>query len=114
VAAAAGAVMIALALIAAGAWWAALPVGGALGLVLRGWAVPALAGAAGLVGWGIPLAVSALSAPVGPMAVVIGGVLGVRGAAGGVAALAATLLLGTLLGLAGAWVGASIRRLVSE
>lgn len=113
-AAAVGVVAVALALIAFGAWWAALPVGAALGLMLRGWAVPALGGAAGLVGWTVPLAISALTAPVGRMAVVIGGVLGVGGTTGGVVALTATLLLGTLLGLAGSWVGASVRRLVSD
>lgn len=94
-----------------GLWWAALPLTAALGLWLGRWWLLPLALPVGLVGWGAPLLVLAVGAPVGRAANVIGAVLGVRGAAGGVVAVVLTLLIGVLLALAGAWLGVSARRL---
>jgi hypothetical protein len=94
-----------------GLWWAALPLGAALGLWLGRWWLLPLAAASGLVGWGAPLLVLALSAPVGGAAAVVGAVLGAPPAASGAVALILTLLIGMLLALVGAWLGVAARRL---
>jgi len=95
-----------------GLWWMPLPVGLVVGLILRGGrAIVAVTALAAALGWGLPLAARSLSAPVGKTASVVAGILGL-GAGAGVVVVVVTLVLAALLGLAGAWVGAALRRLV--
>jgi hypothetical protein len=102
--------IVALTLLA-GDWWVAAPAGFILGILTRGLLAPVLAGAAGLLGWGIPLAAMAMQAPVGRAAVAIGAILGAPDPLRGAVAVVLTLLIGALLGLAGSWAGVSLRRL---
>lgn len=94
---------------AEGLWWMALVCGLLIGLLVRGWRAAVGGLLIGGLGWGIPLLWQARTEPVGLVAGVLGGLLGV----GPAAALAVTLLVGVLLALAGAWVGIAARRLVS-
>lgn len=93
-----------------GLWWVTLVCGGLLGLLVRGWRSVVGALLVGALGWGIPLLWRARTEPVGAVAEVLGGLLGVPGAV----ALAITLLVGVLLALAGAWVGITTRRVLSH
>jgi len=99
---------------AGGLWWMPLPVGLVVGLILRGGrAIVAVTALAAALGWGLPLAARALSAPVGKTASVVAGILGLgAGNGAGAVVVVVTLVLAALLGLAGAWVGAALRRLV--
>jgi len=108
--AAAAGLALALASMAAGAWWMTPVVGAVLGLLLRGGVGGAAAALVGALAWGLPLAWLSLQGPVGRVAEVIVGILGAKalGSAGG---LALPVLLGALLGLAGWWAGTAVRRL---
>ncbi len=108
-AAVAVAVVLTVVTLPAGLWWILLVTGFGLGLLLRGrwaWLGALLTGG---LGWGIPLFWQARDTPVGSVADVLGGLLGVPAAA----AVVLTLLVAVLLALAGAWVGIAARRLVS-
>jgi hypothetical protein len=93
-------------------WWVAALVGFILATLARGPRVPLMAAAAGLLGWGVPLAVMATHAPVGAAATGIGAILGAPDPVRGAVAVVATLAIGVLLAVAGSWVGASLRRLM--
>lgn len=99
-----------------GLWYVGVAAGVVLGLVLRGtsrvmWA----AGLAGFLGWLLPLGVRAINGqPVGRLAERVAGVLGIgtgAGASAAIVALAVTGVLGALLCLCGAWLGAAVRRM---
>lgn len=94
----------------AGLWWMAMVAGLMLGLLVRGWRAGVGALLVGALGWGLPLLWQARTEPVGAVAGVLGGLLGVPAAA----AFVVTLLVGVLLALAGGWVGIAVRRLVSR
>ena len=89
-----------------GLWWMTLVCGLGLGLLVPGWRAGVGALLVGALGWGIPLLWEAGTAPVGSVADVLGGLLGIPGPA----AVAATLLVSVVLALAGAWVGIAVRR----
>jgi len=95
-----------------GLWWAAFPIGFALGAVLgRGrLAVPAGA-AAGLVGWLIPLVVNGVRFGLGPTATALAAIMGFSHKPAIPVIL--TVLVGTLLGLTGAWLGSATRGVVA-
>jgi hypothetical protein len=97
----------------AGAWWFALPLGVLSGLLVARLR-PALltAAVAGAAGWGLPLLFVGLQHPVWETAAVISGILGIR-AAGPLGAIAATMLVGAVLGVAGAWVAWTARQLAA-
>jgi hypothetical protein len=95
-----------------GLWWVPLLVGFVIGIILRGGRViVAAAGLAAILGWALPLAWQALYSPVGTVATVVAGILGL-GTANGSIVIVVTFALALLLGLAGAWVGAALRRLI--
>ncbi len=95
-----------------GLWWAPLLVGFVIGIILRGGqAIVATTGLAAILGWALPLAWQALQSPIGTVATVVAGILGL-GATSGPIVIVVTLVLALLLGLAGAWVGAALRRLI--
>jgi hypothetical protein len=97
-----------------GWWWLTPLVGLALGLALsptrRALLVALIAGG---LGWGLPLALLALSAPVAPLAAAVEGVVGLP-AAGGALVVLVTLLVGAGLSVVGAWVGTTGKQLVPD
>lgn len=94
-----------------GAWWLPFPVGVAAGVVLvrPRWVLPAGA-LIGLIAWTIPLVSAQLQYGLGPASLSLAAIMGFNGAA--TIPVALTLLVGLLLGLTGAWVGAAARGLV--
>lgn len=107
-----GAVLIVLAHVS-GLWWVAVAVGVVIGLVVRGAVgVVVTALAAGIVGWGAPLAWLAATQPVVSVASVMAGILGVGTSNSGLVIIL-TIVLGGVLCLCGAWVGSALRQLVS-
>lgn len=94
-----------------GAWWLTFPVGVACGLVLRARsAIPAGALAGGF-GWGLLLAWGQWHYGLGPTAHALAAILGFA-KAGPVVPVLLTCLVGLLLGLTGAWVGAGTRSVI--
>jgi hypothetical protein len=95
-----------------GLWWAPLLAGFVIGVILRGArAIVTTAGLVAVLGWALPLAWQALHSPIGKVATVAAGILGL-GTTRGPVVIVVTLALALLLGLAGAWVGAALRRLI--
>jgi hypothetical protein len=112
-----GAILIAAILAVAGVvyglWWAPFVVALALGAAAPRARIAVPAGAAsGLLAWLVPLAAAhvqyGLSATSNSLAAIMG--FGHRGAI----PIVLTLVVGTLLGLAGAWLGAAGRGLVAS
>jgi hypothetical protein len=94
-----------------GAWWLTFPVGVALGVVIRArYAMPAGA-LAGLLAWGLPLGYEQWRYGIGPAARSLAEIMGIT-VGGPVAPVALTCVVGLLLGLTGAWVGAAGRSVV--
>ena len=105
---AAGAAAVALMGVLLGAWWAPFVAGVAAGVFVprARWAVPAGA-VAGLVSWVIPLEYAQLQYGLGRTALSLAAIMGFTGAA--TIPVALTLLVGTLLGFSGAWLGSAAR-----
>jgi hypothetical protein len=102
------AVLLSLAGVLFGFWWAPFPVGVAIGALDRRARLTIPAGAAaGLLGWAIPLAVAHARYGLGPSAEGIAAIMGFDHQAAIPVAL--TIVLGTLLGTAGAWLGSAAR-----
>lgn len=94
----------------AGWWWLTPIVGLLVGLVVRGAGASFLVSfCAGGLGWGLPLAVLAVNAPVKSVASAVEGVVGLS-ATGGVLIIALTVVLGCLLSIVGTWVGVAGRQ----
>lgn len=92
---------------AAFGWWAVPVVGLAVGWFGAALSHPLLAGAAsGFLGWAALLTLAAVRAPVGELAGMMGGILGVPGAG----FLALTLVFPGLLAGTAASLGSSLRR----
>ena len=105
------AVLVALAGVLIGAWWAPFVVGLALGTIVprARVAIPAGAGI-GLLAWLVPLAVGHGRYGLGPTAQSLAAIMGFAHQAAVPVIL--TLLIGTLLGLTGAWLGSAGRSLL--
>lgn len=95
-----------------GWWWITPVIGLLIGLFLRpaGVGLPVALCAGGL-GWGLPLLVLALNAPVTSVASAVESVAGLS-ATGGLAILVLTIALGCILSIVGAWVGVAGRQVV--
>jgi hypothetical protein len=94
-----------------GVWWAPFAFGFAFGVVQPRARIALPVGAAiGFVGWLFPLAAMDARSGLGPAAESLAAILG----AGHQAAIPVilTLLIGTLLGLTGAWLGSAGRTLL--
>ncbi len=93
-----------------GAWWAPFPVGIALGIVQgRGRTAIPLGALIGLLAWLLPLARLDVSYGVGPSAASIAAIMGFSRQ--GLIPILLTLLVGTLLGLTGAWLATAGRQI---
>lgn len=96
-----------------GVWWAPFVVGLALGTIVprARVAIPAGAGI-GLLAWLVPLAVGHGRYGLGPTAQSLAAIMGFAHQAAVPVVL--TLLVGTLLGLTGAWLGSAGRSLLRQ
>lgn len=105
--------LVALAGVLLGLWWAPFVVGLALGAAVRRARI-ALAGGAGigLLAWLVPLAVAHVRYGLGPTATSLAAIMGFGHQAAVPVVL--TLLVGTLLGLTGAWLASAIRSLTAR
>jgi hypothetical protein len=102
------AILLSLAGVLLGLWWAPFPVGVALGAIARRARITIPAGAAsGLLAWTVPLLVSNVRYGLGPTAQSIAAIMGFGHQAA--IPLALSIVLGTLLGAAGAWLGSAGR-----
>jgi hypothetical protein len=100
----------ALAGVLLGFWWAPFVVGLLLGGLYRRARITVPAGAAiGLLAWMIPLAVAQVRYGLGSTAQSLAAIMGFDHQAAVPVVL--TLLVGTLLGLVGAWMGSAARSL---
>jgi len=99
-----------LALVLLGFWWAPFAVGLVAGAAIARprLTVPAAA-AIGLVSWALPLAVAHSRYGLGPTASALAAIMGFAGKAGVPVVL--TLVVATLLGATGAWLGSAARGL---
>jgi hypothetical protein len=107
------AALVALSGVLLGAWWAPFPIGLALGAVVPRARIAVLAGAAaGLLAWLVPLAVAHERYNLGPTAQSLAAIMGFAHKAAVPVVL--TLLVGTLLGVTGAWLAGAARSLVPK
>jgi hypothetical protein len=105
------AAIVAVAGVLAAAWWAPFVAGLAIGLVQPRARLAVPAGAAiGLLGWGVPLAVIQIQYGAGTAAGSLAAIMGF-GHQGAIPVIL-TLVVGTLLGLTGAWLGSAGRTVV--
>lgn len=97
----------------AGWWWITPVIGLLIGLGLYPARLSFLASlAAGGLGWGLPLAVLALNAPIKSIANAVESVVGLS-STGGVIIIMLTVGLGCVLSTAGTWVGVASRKVAA-
>lgn len=106
------AALLALGGVLLGLWWAPFPVGLAVGGIDRRYRVTLPTGALiGLLSWAIPLAVTHARFGLGSTAQSLAAIMGFGHQ--GALPVALTLVVGTLLGLAGAWLASAARSVVA-
>jgi hypothetical protein len=94
-----------------GWWWVTPLVGVLIGLLLRpAWLALVTSLAVGGLGWGLPVALLAFTAPVGHLAAAVDALIG-QPATGGALIILLTVVVGCMLSLVGTWVGIAVRRL---
>ena len=94
-----------------GAWWVTFLAGLVIGVLLGQGRVAVPAGAlAGLVSWGIGLAILQVYFGLGPAASSLAAIMGFTGQPA--IPLVLTCLVGLLLGLTGAWLASALRSLL--
>jgi hypothetical protein len=94
-----------------GWWWVTPLVGVLIGLLLRpAWLAVVVSLSVGGLGWGLPLALLAFTAPVGRIAASVEAVMRLPATSGALIILL-TVVLGCMLSLVGTWVGIAARRL---
>jgi hypothetical protein len=92
-----------------GAWWAPFLVGIAIGVAQERARIAIPLGAlTGLIAWVLPMARMDLSYGIGPAASSIAAIMGFGHQ--GLIPIALTLVVGTLLGLTGAWLATAVRQ----
>jgi len=103
--------LVGLAGVLLGLWWAPFVAGAFIGLVTRRGriAIP-VGGLAGGVAWLLPLAATQVQYGIGPTAGSLAAIMGFGHQA--VVPVVLTLLVGTLLGLTGAWLASAARMLI--
>jgi len=94
-----------------GWWWVTPLVGVLIGILLRpAWLAMVVSLSVGGLGWGLPLALLAFTAPVGRIAAAVEAVFGLPATSGTIIILL-TVVLGGVLSLVGTWVAIAARRL---
>ena len=107
------AALAALAAVLLGLWWAPFAVGLITGAVVGRARIAIPAGAAvGLLSWLVPLAVAHGRYGLGPTAQALAAIMGFDHQQ--VVPVVLTLVVGTVLGLTGAWLGAGARGVVAS
>lgn len=93
-------------------WWWLTPIAGLLiGFLMRPARLALLVAlVVGAIGWGVPLAILALGAPVGAIAAAVASVIGLP-PSGGSIIIVLTVVFGGILCVVGAWVGIAGRGL---
>lgn len=103
--------IIALAGVMLGAWWAPFLVGVGCGLAVpRMWVAVPLGATCGLVAWLLPLGMLEVRYGLAPSADALAAIMGFGHS--GALPVALTLLVGVLLGLCGAWLAVAGRLLL--
>jgi hypothetical protein len=101
------ALIVAAAGVMVGAWWAPFLVGIAIGTVeRRGRLAVPLGAITGLIAWTFPLAQLDITYGVGPAASSLAAIMGFGH--NGLIPIILTILVGTLLGLTGAWLATAL------
>jgi hypothetical protein len=105
--------VISVAGVLVGAWWAPFTVGIAFGIAepRARFAIPGGA-LIGLAGWALPLAAAQVRFGLGPTAQSLAAIMGFGHQSA--IPIALTCVVGLLLGLAGAWLGSAARSLVAS
>jgi hypothetical protein len=104
--------IVALAGVLLGVWWAPFVVGVGTGIAARGARSAVPSGALiGLLAWLLPLAGAQVRYGLGPTAGALAEIMGFGHQ--GSLPLILTLVVGTLLGVTGAWLGAAVRSMVA-
>ncbi len=107
------AALLVLAGVLLGLWWSPFVIGVVLGaLDSRARVTVPAAAATGLIGWAIPLVVIHARYGLGPTTESLAAIMGFGHQ--GVLPVVLTLLVGTLLGASGAWLGSAARGLVAS
>ena len=103
--------LVGLAGVLLGYWWAPFVAGALIGLVMRrGRAAVPMGVLAGAVAWLLPLAAIEARYGIGPTAGSLAAIMGFGHE--GILALTLTVVVGALLGLAGAWLASAVRLLL--
>jgi len=106
-------VIISLAGVLLGAWWAPYTIGIAIGIVEpRARRAVTLGAAAGLLSWLLPLIAGQVRYGLGPAAGSLATIMGFGHQ--GAIPVVLTLLVGLLLGLSGAWLGSAARKVAAS
>jgi hypothetical protein len=107
------ALIVSVAGVLAGAWWAPFVAGLVIGMVQprARFAVPAGA-VVGLLGWALPLGAIQVQYGAGPAASSLAAIMGFGHQ--GAIPIVLTLMVGLLLGATGAWLGSATRSLVKS
>jgi len=93
-----------------GTWWLTFPAGLIIGVAIPRARLAIPAGVlAGLLGWGLPLAIDEVRYGLGPAAGSLAAIMGFTGQAA--VPLILTCLVGLLLGMTGAWLASAVRSL---
>ena len=104
----AGGAVLSLAGMLLGLWWVTFASGVAVGLALpRAWWAVIAGAIGGLVAWSEPLLAAQAQFSLGPTTLALAAILKANGAA--LVPVALTVVLGVLLGVAGAWLGTAAR-----
>lgn len=104
------AALVSLALVLLGFWWAPFAVGLLLGVVAgRPGIALAMGAGTGLASWLVPVLVAHSRYGLGPSAAALAAIMGFGGKSAVPVVL--TLVVATLLGLTGAWLGSAVRGL---
>ncbi|MFI5283478.1 MAG: hypothetical protein ACHQ0J_10180 [Candidatus Dormibacterales bacterium] len=104
---------IALTGVLVGAWWAPYPIGLAIGILEpKGRRAIPLGALAGLLAWALPLMAAQIRYGLGPAASSLAAIMGFGHQ--GAVPVVLTLLVGTLLGVTGAWLGSAARRVATS
>lgn len=102
--------LVAVAAVLLGVWWApfvcAVPIGL---LVVRQRVAVSLGALSGFIAWLLPLGALQVRYGLGPAASSLGAIMGFKQ---GAVPIVLTLVVGTLLGLTGAWVAIAVRTLL--
>jgi|SRR6266850_2943949 len=104
------AILVSIAAVLLGVWWAPFVIAAVIGIVWRRARVAIPIGVIlGLAAWGVPLATAHLEFGLRPTAESLAAIMGFTQPA---IPVVLTMAVGVLLGLTGAWLGSSARSLV--